>query len=316
MNNEVIGNFSRSDSKFDFKSDVSVAEIQRRLLILGHDLGDEADSCRFGEKSAAALAAFKLSQRLPGNDSLDRMTWQALKDATLDIGERQLYLRMPHFSGRDVYMLQAALSAMGFTVATDGIFGPGSERAVRDFQQNMALVCDGIVGGATVDAILRLRHVWEGKLGVYVAGRVLGYTRAEAVLESVSVCVFGTDSHTRSIADRISNLALATTSASRLTSAADMMRPPDKDMLLVELILKDIDENADNMNESSKRKLSGVVEFVEDDSLSLRLRSAMQAMAAEDSHKLSIVIKALENLDDRKEQHYAIVILDALCLAF
>ncbi|MCP4627465.1 MAG: peptidoglycan-binding protein [bacterium] len=46
--------------------------------------------------------------------------------------------------GDDVKQLQEKLG-----LDTDGIFGPGTESAVREWQKNNGLAVDGIVGGNT-----------------------------------------------------------------------------------------------------------------------------------------------------------------------
>ena len=44
--------------------------------------------------------------------------------------------------------------AAGIAVDTDGIFGPGTERAVIKFQKREGLTVDGVVGPATLAEIL------------------------------------------------------------------------------------------------------------------------------------------------------------------
>jgi len=51
--------------------------------------------------------------------------------------------------GADVIVLQQALSAAGYRVEDDGIFGQGTESAVRRFQAQHGLPSDGIVGPGT-----------------------------------------------------------------------------------------------------------------------------------------------------------------------
>lgn len=51
--------------------------------------------------------------------------------------------------GADVRYLQLRLSTLGYTVAVDGKFGDGTEKAVRALQQQFGYDVDGIVGEGT-----------------------------------------------------------------------------------------------------------------------------------------------------------------------
>ncbi|NJM63854.1 MAG: peptidoglycan-binding protein [Oscillatoriales cyanobacterium RU_3_3] len=55
----------------------------------------------------------------------------------------------PLVQGEDVRQVQQALIAAGFDIEADGIFGKGTDRAVRQFQQQKGLTVDGIVGDET-----------------------------------------------------------------------------------------------------------------------------------------------------------------------
>src|SRR5690606_41655877 len=48
--------------------------------------------------------------------------------------------------GSAVVELQGLLNKHGASLAADGIFGPATEKAVRDFQRQAGLVVDGIAG--------------------------------------------------------------------------------------------------------------------------------------------------------------------------
>jgi N-acetylmuramoyl-L-alanine amidase len=59
--------------------------------------------------------------------------------------------------GDDVLELQRRLGALGFdTGRADGIFGPDTERALRDFQRNGGITVDGVSGRDTLEALERL----------------------------------------------------------------------------------------------------------------------------------------------------------------
>jgi peptidoglycan hydrolase-like protein with peptidoglycan-binding domain len=53
-----------------------------------------------------------------------------------------------------VQTLQYLLRARGRNLTVDGIFGPGTDTAVRGFQQQKALAVDGIVGPVTWSALI------------------------------------------------------------------------------------------------------------------------------------------------------------------
>ena len=67
---------------------------------------------------------------------------------------RMLRLRQPAMRGDDVKELQELLTAAGHDTSTDGVFGPATEKTVKEFQQKRGLTSDGIVGPATISALL------------------------------------------------------------------------------------------------------------------------------------------------------------------
>ncbi len=69
------------------------------------------------------------------------------------IPDRRLSLTQPYLEGDDVRQLQEALVKATITVKVDGVFGPGTEEAVKKFQKLKDLTVDGIVGPATRSAL-------------------------------------------------------------------------------------------------------------------------------------------------------------------
>ncbi|RKR83713.1 lysozyme [Mucilaginibacter gracilis] len=55
--------------------------------------------------------------------------------------------------GSDVQKLQNQLIAQGFQIAADGIFGPGTQAALKQYQQSKGLTADGIAGANTFSAL-------------------------------------------------------------------------------------------------------------------------------------------------------------------
>ena len=69
--------------------------------------------------------------------------------APWDEKPRMLKLSRPMMEGSDVKKLQESLQRAGMTVSVDWVFGPGTDTAVKEFQQKNGLKADGIVGPKT-----------------------------------------------------------------------------------------------------------------------------------------------------------------------
>jgi hypothetical protein len=68
---------------------------------------------------------------------------------------RTLKLTSPYMQGNDVKKLQNRLLDLGYDVVekADGIFGPKTDKGVREFQDDEGLTVDGIVGQKTWKAL-------------------------------------------------------------------------------------------------------------------------------------------------------------------
>lgn len=283
----------------------AVKDVQQKLSDLGF-LDAKAISGTYDDATAAAVAAFCHSAGLPASLSVDDKVWAALLDATFQLGDRTLYLRMPYFHGNDVTQLQQALNALGFACNVDGMFGAYTELAVRRFQMNMGLPQDGIAGAYTFQAVKNLHHSWEGKPGP-VRAKHMGFARAADVLEHNALCLFGTDQFTRSVAARMSNLALATNPASKIVSAENLLVAPDAGMLLVHIVT----------DESQRSENVPFVTYDDEETLALRLQSAMGATKTSPK-RITVCLPGTQWEDagaGRSAQHYAITLLDAFCQA-
>ena len=287
---------------------VAVEDVQQRLAIVGLLPEDSIDGT-FGPETADAVRVFRSESGLEEGDEIDEKTWSALVDASYHMGDRTLYLRMPYFHGHDVVELQHALGALGFPSGRqDGIFGAYTEDAVRKFQRNMGLPSDGIVGAFTFAAIRNLHHSWEGKKSISMQLN-LGFARAADVLEKNALCLFGTDEFTRGVASRMSNLSLATNPSSKILSADSLLVRPDESMLLVHIVLP---------GETAADETVPRVSFEPDESLALRMTPAVKAAYRKKPARITIELPGQTWEDagaERSSQHFAITLLDALCVA-
>lgn len=285
----------------------AVEDVQQRLAMLGYLDASSVDGV-FGDVTVAAVGAFCAAVGLPVVDEVDAKTWSTLVDASFCLGDRTLYLRMPHFHGHDVAELQMALGALGFACGgCDGIFGAHTESALRRFQLNLGLPTDGIAGAYTFAALRNLHHSWEGKQAVSRNAH-MGFARAADVLESHALCLFGTGDFTRNVASRMSNLALATNPASKIVSAESLLVKPGEGMMLVHIVLPD-EAGSDAVPR---------VSYEDEGSIAVRLRSALEMARHSRPARIAIELPGstwMEAGEARSAQHFAITLLDALCAA-
>ena len=124
-----------------------VADVQHRLLAIGDAIDGSELGGRYGPSTEAAVRAFQQRRGLLVDGVVGAETWAELVEAGFSFGDRTLYLRNPNLRGDDVRALQRRLSALGFDAGReDGIFGERCDQAVREFQRNIAMRQDGIVG--------------------------------------------------------------------------------------------------------------------------------------------------------------------------
>lgn len=136
----------------------AVRDVQHRLARFGCHIDPDEMVGRFGASTQAAVKAFQRERRLPSDGIVGPDTWNQLVEAGWSLGDRPLYLHEPPFRGDDVSTLQRKLNALGFDAwKEDGIFGPKVDAAIRQFQRNVALDVDGIVGAETAHEVDRMR---------------------------------------------------------------------------------------------------------------------------------------------------------------
>jgi peptidoglycan hydrolase-like protein with peptidoglycan-binding domain len=131
-----------------------VRALQEALREAGYDIDVDGD---FGDATYAAVRDFQANNDLGVDGVVGPNTWAALGFEGGDDakgGDDEGYEELAHGAeGELVELLQAALVAAGHEIDIDGIFGDGTERAVRRFQRDNELDVDGIVGANTWAAL-------------------------------------------------------------------------------------------------------------------------------------------------------------------
>jgi peptidoglycan hydrolase-like protein with peptidoglycan-binding domain len=280
-----------------------VEDVQRRLLALGEDLGPTGVDGVFLGATYSAVRGFQQCNRLDEDGIVGPQTWSALVDAGFCLGDRLLYLRMPYFHGADVRELQGALNALGFSCGgPDGIFGHFTERAVREFQANTALLTDGIAGPDTFRAIVSLRHVWIDKSPDAPQALKAGAARSTDALAAVAVAVLFDDDAGRAVAERLANLGEASEPSVRI--AAGSPAPPGGVTLEI--------RSGPPAEEPEPEPLKPLVVAAANEPVALRIAAALAS--GEGLPPRVVVLLDPAPSGEQDLQRLAVGILDGLCL--
>jgi peptidoglycan hydrolase-like protein with peptidoglycan-binding domain len=120
-----------------------VRAIQHLLRFKGQNL--DVDGI-FGAQTRAAVVAFQNQSGLNPDGIVGPLTWSALiQGAQVQEGS----------TSQAVRAAQALLrNKFGYNIDVDGIFGPQTESATRNFQTAHGLLVDGIIGPQTWQALV------------------------------------------------------------------------------------------------------------------------------------------------------------------
>ncbi|MGC0415357.1 N-acetylmuramoyl-L-alanine amidase [Embleya sp. AB8] len=156
----------------------AVAEIRSKLVLLGllpagaatiAGTGDAAGhdgspDAVFDHSVDLAVRHFQQQRAMTVDGVVGPETYRHLDEARWRLGDRMLSYSIGHPTvGDDVATLQQRLLDMGFDCGrVDGILGPATERALREFQRNYGLGADGTCGPATFRALDRLARTVVG----------------------------------------------------------------------------------------------------------------------------------------------------------
>ncbi|MGQ0825162.1 MAG: peptidoglycan-binding protein [Actinomycetota bacterium] len=140
----------------------AVVDLQERLRATGYPV---VATGRYDDATSNAVLAFQTARGLQRDGVCGPETWDVLVESGYRLGDRLLYLRRPMLRGDDIADLQRRCNALGFDAGSeDGILGPETERAIRQFQRNAGLATDGVCGPATIGALDRLGSLAAGSV--------------------------------------------------------------------------------------------------------------------------------------------------------
>ncbi|MEP6598586.1 MAG: N-acetylmuramoyl-L-alanine amidase [Actinomycetota bacterium] len=146
---------------------VAVAEVRRILAGLGllSNTNPLTDSY-FDEPTELAIRHFQQRRGISVDGAVGPETFSALAAARWQLGDRVLaHNATTMLVGDDVTALQTQLLELGYDlVRADGIFGRGTDEALRSFQREQGLVPDGVCGPSTLRVFKQLgRRVVGGR---------------------------------------------------------------------------------------------------------------------------------------------------------
>jgi N-acetylmuramoyl-L-alanine amidase len=136
-----------------------------------------------------AVKALQQDRGLVVTGVVDAMTMRALEEARWKLGDRVLsYLPAKLMRGDDIATLQTRLSEMGFhTGRVDGIYGPLTSEALKEFQKSVGAKVDGSCGPATVMALMRLVKTVSGGTPTHLREEAKRVSRGPALANKIVV---------------------------------------------------------------------------------------------------------------------------------
>jgi N-acetylmuramoyl-L-alanine amidase len=133
------------------------------------------------------IRSFQQARGLDATGFVDAVTARALEEARWKLGDRSLYLQEPPLMhGDDIAVLQSRLTEMGFDCGrVDGVYGPRTEIAVKDFQKSVGVTIDGKCGPSTIIALIRLTKIVSGGVPSTLRQNAMQQSRGPALANKV-----------------------------------------------------------------------------------------------------------------------------------
>jgi len=216
----------------------AVLEIRERLARVGllREESAPTDPLHFDQELARAVAAFQQQRGLVVDGIVGRETYRRLEEARWRLGDREVaYTSGKLAAGDDVADLQRRLSGLGFDCGrVDGLFGPATDRALREFQGAVGLSADGRCGSASVRALQRLHRTVAGGSGSLLREGVAHARLRSGIQNKIIVLDMGPDDAphaglVREVVRRVEGSLAAVGSTVLLGPATSAGEPADHD---------------------------------------------------------------------------------------
>jgi len=128
------------------------------------DVSPEGKPDVFDRSVDAAVRVFQQDRGISIDGIVGKETFRRLEEARWSLGDRVVSYSPGHMvAGDDIAQLQSRMNSLGFDSGrVDGVFGPTTDRALREFQRNVGIDTDGTCGPDVWRALSRLSRAVKG----------------------------------------------------------------------------------------------------------------------------------------------------------
>jgi N-acetylmuramoyl-L-alanine amidase len=167
----------------------AVAEVRARLAALGLCREPVPDPQVFDDALDRAVRTFQQERGITVDGIVGPHTFRRLEEARWQLGDRVLSYVPGHLmTGDDVAELQRRLNQLGFSSGrVDGMFGPQTDTALREFQQGVGVTADGTCGPDTFRAFERLVRTVSGGNALHLREQITLSSLQSGIADKVIV---------------------------------------------------------------------------------------------------------------------------------
>ena len=148
-------NFNSCNDYFD--NHLVKSDVMMQIVLKSYGYYDGKIDGDFGSGSKKALVLFQGANNLSPDGVLGQKTCKLLlnkKNIVANNQENDEIVNIQNNYSQEIYDAQVKLKNLGlYTSTVDGINGPGTKRAIKEFQEKAGLNIDGVVGPLTLAAL-------------------------------------------------------------------------------------------------------------------------------------------------------------------